>query len=131
MFWQPYCWSLFYWSWPLPKQFYTADQANQERRIGDQLSNRLQTQRDQIDGLVAERLSLLADLEGLSDELSILRTDRDQAQGAAEDLLAKLAQVEGEPINVQGTLTDAILQMDDKLARLLSVLSETEAAREN
>lgn len=112
-------------------QFYTANQANQERRIGDQLSDRLQTQRDQIDGLVAERLSLLANLEGLSNELSILTTDRDTAQEAAESLLAKLAEVEGEAVDLQGTLTDTLLQMDDKLVRLLSVLSEAEAAREN
>ena len=110
-------------------QFYTADRANEAERLGSRLSDRLIQQREQIDALGAARQALLAQLDVQLEELNILTEERDTAQTAAENLLAKLAQANGETLDFSGSLAEAITQMDDKLARLLRVLTAAEAAR--
>ena len=111
-------------------QYYTANRANQAERIGDHLSERLISQREQIDALEAARLDLLAQLDLQLEELNILTSDRDAALEAVENLLIKLAQGEGDAPDLQANLTDALLQMDEKLNRLLNVLTQTQTARD-
>jgi len=110
-------------------QFYTANRASAAEQIGDQLSERVIEQREQLEALEAARQSLLAQLNTQFDELNILTADRDAALEAAEELLLRLAQSEGETLNLEGSLADALVQMDEKLERLLGVLSATEAER--
>ena len=111
-------------------QFYTANRASQAELTGDRLSERVREQNDQITALEAARQELLAQINVQLDELNVLTSDRDAAQAAVEDLLIKLAKAEeGGTLDLGGTLAEALAQVDDKLVRLLAVLSATEAER--
>ena len=119
-------------------QFYTANRANQAELIGDELSNLLLEQQQEIDGLdtaranlEAEKQSLLADIATVQEELGLLQSDRDDALEKTEELLLRLAQSEGEILDFEGTLTDALVQMDNKLSRLIDVLGTAKEAQDS
>lgn len=109
-------------------QFYTANRASEAELVGDRLTERLVEQREQLDALEEARQALLAQIDVQLDELNILSTDRDQAVAAVEDLLLRLAQTEGETLDLQGSLAEALGQLDEKLTRLLTVLADAEAS---
>ena len=108
-------------------QFFTAERANNAELVGSTLAEKLADQVDQIQDLQAAREALLAQLNALDDQLGVLSADRDAALESAESLLLKLADQEGEVLDLQGSLADALGQMEGKLDRLLSVLGATEA----
>ena len=107
-------------------QVVTANRASNAELVGDTLADRLAEQVDQIQELQTARETLLAQLSVLDDQLGVLSADRDAALQSAEALLAKLAENEDEGVDLQGNLADALMQMEEKLDRLLSVLSAAE-----
>ena len=108
-------------------QIVTANRASNAELVGNALADRLASQVEQIKELQSARAALMAQLGILDDQLAVLSADRDAALESAEALLAKLAESEGEAFNLEGSLADALAQMEEKLNRLLQVLSVTEA----
>lgn len=103
-----------------------------------ELTYEVNTQSNEIDELQILRDQLFAQIALQADELNVLKSEQieltnnsEAAEKAVEDLLLKLAEIEGGDVDLEGGLLTVLGQMDDKLERLLNVLSNAERERTN